>query len=325
MKQQDLTMCKKLLSKVSRSFALTIPMLDDRLYHPIMVAYLQYRLLDNFEDELSGVSRTTQTRLMDTVVRAFDPDNDQPGPELRRLEEGADLIDDPDLQELTEKAGLLRRAADSLEDRVRDSSFKWLVEMNRGMQKYLNKPIATFEELDEYCYYVAGTVGGFLTDTIIIVAEPGEKASGQLRYNFRDSGLFLQKVNLIRDIKRDIEQRNKNFWPLDSLGLSADQLLDPACRKQSMQALERMLENTRQHIAGLVEYMEALPGDVPGYRRFFAVNNALGLATLEQLENNPDLFYGERIKVSKMTFLKILKSPEIIFREKAGNYLDRVD
>jgi farnesyl-diphosphate farnesyltransferase len=36
--------------------------------------------------------------------------------------------------------------------------------MNKGMQKYLDKKVETFAELDEYCYYVAGTVGGFLTD-----------------------------------------------------------------------------------------------------------------------------------------------------------------
>ncbi|HQD05128.1 MAG TPA: squalene/phytoene synthase family protein, partial [Halanaerobiales bacterium] len=44
--------CKKILTEVSRSFALSIPMLDDVLQKPVTIVYLQDRLLDNFEDEL---------------------------------------------------------------------------------------------------------------------------------------------------------------------------------------------------------------------------------------------------------------------------------
>lgn len=49
-----LKFCKSILPKVSRSFALTIPMLDRDLYRPVLITYLQDRLLDNFEDEIDS-------------------------------------------------------------------------------------------------------------------------------------------------------------------------------------------------------------------------------------------------------------------------------
>ena len=43
--------CRDILQDVSRSFALTIPLLDDKMKEPVMITYLQDRLLDSFEDE----------------------------------------------------------------------------------------------------------------------------------------------------------------------------------------------------------------------------------------------------------------------------------
>ncbi len=297
-------------------------MLDKKLYGPIMVSYLQYRLLDNFEDEAEGISFSTKKELMDTVVRAFDPENEDPRPDIEKIEEKAHVIKDPDYRELTEKAGLLRRAADRLGTEVQRISFRGIKEMNAGMKKYLGRQVDSFEDLDEYCYYVAGTVGRFLTDTLVLKADMDDRPASVLRDNFRDAGLFLQKVNIVRDIKKDLETRRKNFWPLKDLNVSEDQLMDERYRGEAMYALSRMLEDTERHINGLVRYMQTLPEKYPGYRRFFAVNNALGLATMERLSDNPEVFYGDKVKVSKRTFSRILNSPEEVFKEKAELYLD---
>ena len=52
MSENALEFCENILKRVSRSFALTIPMLDDKIYKEVMITYLQDRLLDNFEDEV---------------------------------------------------------------------------------------------------------------------------------------------------------------------------------------------------------------------------------------------------------------------------------
>jgi farnesyl-diphosphate farnesyltransferase len=314
--------CEAILTRVSRSFALTIPMLDEEIYFPVMLSYLQDRLLDNFEDEIRDISIDKQKELMDRVVDIFNPYNFHPESSIKIIRENAYRIKDDSLRELTENADLLRRSFESLEDVIKDFSFKWLLEMNKGMKKYLDKEINTFKELNEYSYYVAGTVGGFLTDLIILKSSINDEHKKELLHNFIDAGLFLQKVNLVRDISKDIKNRDKNFWPLNELGLSEKKILDPIYREEAMLALNRMIEDIKLHIEALIRYKEALPANLPGYKRFFTVNNALGLATVEKMDSNPAVFYNDKkVKVSKIEFLSILKNPEHYFNKKCKPYL----
>lgn len=322
MSEEAVKFCRSILSGVSRSFALTIPMLDDRLYRPVMVTYLQDRLLDNFEDEGEDIPVERRKYLMDCVVEAFNPENENYGEAVAEIEKNAQLMPEDELYRLTANTHLIREAYDGLDFRVREFSHRWLVEMNQGMQVYLEKPVNTFSALDEYCYYVAGTVGGFLTDLLVYLSDLPGRSEQILRDNFVDAGLFLQKVNIIRDIKRDLCKRDKNYWPLRELDIDEEELLDEGNRERALAALEEMLTDVERHIPGLRDYMEELPQEFSGYRRFFAVNNALGLATLEKLEDNPEVFYGRRkVKVSKLTFARILKSPEKIFRARSEKYM----
>ncbi|WP_226984151.1 phytoene/squalene synthase family protein [Halothermothrix orenii] len=311
-----------MLPKVSRSFALTIPLLDDKLYMPVLTVYLQDRLLDNFEDEVKGIDIDTRKDLMDSVVALFDPDNEGTNYICNRLKGYSDYIPDNDLQALTEGCHLLKEVYQNLPHKVQRLSFKWLNEMNEGMKKYLTLKIKTFEELDEYCYYVAGTVGGFLTELVLLYGDIHDhKQKEDLLENFTEAGLFLQKINIIRDIKIDLEERNKSFWPMEELGLSDEKILNPDYKEDASRALRVMLSNAKGHIEGLATYFEAIPDNLPGYRKFFSVNNALGIATLEELEGNLKLFYGRgKVKVSKMKFLKILNDPVKFFRQMVIRY-----
>ncbi|MFW6006691.1 MAG: squalene/phytoene synthase family protein [Halanaerobiales bacterium] len=315
--------CKKILPKVSRSFALTIPMLDDNIYKPIMVTYLQDRLLDNFEDEIKDISLKKRKFLMDKVVEIFDPDSNDSNKSLDIIISYADLLEEKSLQNLTRNADILKKAFSLLEYEVKKISYKWLKEMNQGMKKYLTSKVNTFEDLDEYCYYVAGTVGGFLTETIIYKEDLTPSAVKILMSKYKDAGLFLQKVNLVRDIKNDIKNRDKNYWPLQSLNTSVSELLARENEEKSLEILKRMLNNIKSHILSLLEYYQALPDSLPGYKKFFCVNNALGLATIKKMENNPDIFYGKKkVKVPKFQFLKIIKSPEKEFIKRCRDFLN---
>ena len=82
---------------------------------------------------------------------------------------------------------------------------RWLKEMNFGMQKFLKQEVYSFEDLNEYCYYVAGTPSGFLTELIRTRSKNIRDENAKiLNDNERDFGLFLQKVNIIRDFKPDM-------------------------------------------------------------------------------------------------------------------------
>jgi len=319
MSETAINFCKGILPRVSRSFALTIPRLDEDLYLPILINYLQDRLLDNFEDELSNedISLSQRKIMMDKVVELFNPDNSDYRDSALEIKKYAPLMPEDSLQELTDKAVFIRRVYDTLEGNIQAVSFKWLQEMNRGMQKYLTLEIETFAQLDEYCYYVAGTVGGFLTDVILLLRDISEYDKNVLQRNFNAAGLFLQKINLVRDIKRDYLKREKVFWPLKSLGVSLDELFTLENKETALLVLKKMLDNIVGHIPNLINYYEALPDDLPGYKEFFCINNALGLATLNKVEGNPDLFFGKKeVKVSRLEFIKILQNPEKSFYDR---------
>jgi len=323
MSEKAIEFCEKILKRVSRSFALTIPMLDDKIYKEVMITYLQDRLLDNFEDEIKDISFEERIYLMDKVEEIFDPNNDNKEA-VKIVEEKAELFGDKDLKKLTANASLLKEAYELLDEEVKKISYKWLKEMNKGMQKYLAKSVNKFEELDEYCYYVAGTVGGFLTDLIIEKSSITEEKARILKDNFVDAGLFLQKVNLIRDIRKDIKSRDKNYWPLEELGIKEDMILAKEHEEKMNKALKMMLADVEKHVKGLVAYMENIPEEFSGYQKFFAVNNALGLATLKKVENNQHkLFYNDdKVKVGKFQFLKTISFPKKTFHKRAEKFLN---
>ncbi|TDO94502.1 farnesyl-diphosphate farnesyltransferase [Halanaerobium saccharolyticum] len=321
MTAEPMKYAREILKKVSRSFALTIPMLDDEIKDEILLTYLQDRILDNFEDEIHPPDLKLQQEMMDRVSRIFSTAEYDRSSDFAIIKEKSSLIEKDSLRELTENIDLIYRSYQSFEPEIQDISHKWLQEMNQGMQKYLSKKVETFSELDEYCYYVAGTVGGFLTETIIYKFEIEAQNKKRLMDNFNQAGLFLQKVNLIRDIREDLESRDKHFWPLKDLGISEKELIDPSYKKQALAALEKMLADLKTHIPALRKYYQALPAELKGYKKFFAVNNALGLATMEKLKNNPDVFYGNKpVKTSKLTFLNIIRAPEKYLLEQINKY-----
>lgn len=311
MRAEPMKFAKDILGKVSRSFALTIPMLDEEIKDEVLLAYLQDRILDNFEDEIHPPNLKLQKDMMDRVSKIFSTEEYDRSADFKIIEDNSKLIDDDALRKLTKNIDLIYQCYQGFDFKIQEISHKWLQEMNQGMQKYLTEKVETFAELDEYCYYVAGTVGGFLTETIIYKFDISQKNKRILLDNFNQAGLFLQKINLIRDIREDLKNRDKHFWPLKDLGISEEELADPKNQTKALTALAKMLTDLKSHIPALKKYYQALPVELKGYKKFFAVNNALGLATIDELEDNADVFYGNKaVKVSKLKFLDIMRAPE---------------
>lgn len=105
-------------------------------------------------------------------------------------------------------------------------SFRDMVE---GMRMDLYKPrYETFDELYEYCYRVAGSVG--LMTTPIMGVDP--KYKGPLEPVYKAAlalGTANQLTNILRDVGEDVEQRNRIYVPLQELrefGLTEEGVLN---------------------------------------------------------------------------------------------------
>jgi len=201
-----------------------------------------------------------------------------------------------------------------MNDHSKEMIALWFSRMARGMEKYLDKRINTFEEFDEYCYYVGGTVGGLLTDLVIKntrKASPVQrKALVATRNHF---GLFLQKVNIIRDFREDMLSNEKIFWPqalFRQHGIAPEDALKPTNSKKSLAILERMIENSRSHVNHVVRYIKSIPRDFSGYRDFSIINFLMAVETLNRLDGNGDVFYSDSpVKIGSETKKMIISDP----------------
>ena len=96
-----------------------------------------------------------------------------------------------------------------------------------------------------------------------------------LTKNERDFGLFLQKVNIIRDFREDILQHEKIFWPrnlFDEHELRPAELLDEGNKSAAMIILDAMLDNAQKHVKPVKDYLHAIPDEYSGYRTGAAIN-----------------------------------------------------
>ena len=60
--EKALKYCRSSLQNVSRSFALTIPFVEKNILVPILVGYLEARVMDSFEDENPGKEIDSEKR-----------------------------------------------------------------------------------------------------------------------------------------------------------------------------------------------------------------------------------------------------------------------
>jgi len=90
-------------------------------------------------------------------------------------------------------------------------------DMIDGMRMDLVKPrYQTFDELYEYCYRVAGTVG--LMSMPIMGCDDGFEGDLEKVYKSALSlGLANQLTNILRDVGEDVQTRNRIYVPLDEL------------------------------------------------------------------------------------------------------------
>ena len=310
--------CRLALKNVSRSFALTIPMVEENILTPIVVGYLEARIIDSFEDENGEIQITQYERMknIDKVIGIItNPERHDLMERIEELREVAKKLDtNPHYLDLISNIDKVIAVHNTFDPNVKKAINKWFSEMVQGMKKFINVKIKTFDQLDEYCYYVGGTIGGFLTDLVLDGSKKAENwqiaTMNKTKFEF---GKFLQKVNIIRDFREDMLRSKKSFWPeevFEKRGIKQKWALNPKYESEAVEALNEMIEKASYHIKPSIDYIEAVPFDYEGYRKAFAINLQMGIETLRKLKDNPDVFYSNKpVKIDKLTKYRILTNP----------------
>ena len=299
-----------LLKLVSRSFALAIPLLDKNKRLAVETQYLLARVIDTIED--SPLSMDDK----DTLIGAFN--NILLTTDTEKLLAIKNIVHENTTSEndkmLVDNVQLVLDNFFTLDSKIQNISTTYLKEMGYGMLYYQDHDVETFEDLDDYCYYVAGTVGLYLTELVEIVDE--RELSRDYSKSF---ARFLQKVNIIRDAKEDLKE-NRIFWPKEIIGefKIEDLFENPDYENQALLILDNMINNALAEFEQTIYYISSIDcKESKGYRNFTLVSAIMAFETLKLLRNNYDVFSGEPIKIAKKLTL------EIIAKIKAGFYTDK--
>jgi farnesyl-diphosphate farnesyltransferase len=306
----DRAACAEMLPLVSRTFALSIEALPVALRDAVRSAYLLCRIVDTVEDD-AAIDAASRARLFDTFDALCSDDAVDPTA-FERLAADVGLGATPDERRLcTEVASATFRCFRALAATERAAIRPHVLEMARGMREFSSRAdrvgklrLGDLDELERYCYFVAGTVGKLLT-ALFERAVPSidRRSLAAARARAVSFGIALQLVNIVKDVAEDLE-RGDCFLPTElcaAHGLSVERLLHADVRPGALAVVRAVCARAREHLARARAYTLLWP--VPegeAVRLFCAVPLALALATLVEVERGADtLCAGRTPKVSR--------------------------
>jgi squalene-hopene/tetraprenyl-beta-curcumene cyclase len=311
-----MAICRRLLRDVSRTFALSIDMLPPSLRDSVGNAYLLCRIVDCIEDDarLPIDRRLTLFDAFDTVVGDDAANEEVLEPEARR----AGVGETPGENELCAHAGAVLRRFRSLDRARREAIRPRVLEMSRGMREYATRAardghmrIADVADLERYCYFVAGTVGGLLTDLFALDVpgiEPDRLAElHRLAVRF---GVGLQLVNIAKDVAVDLE-RGTCFLPanlLEHAGLAVEELLEPERSARAKRVIGSVCDLAAENLDDARAYTLGWPAGerTRAIRVFCSVPLVLALESLRVVRES-SLARGTSPKVSRSEVFTVLR------------------
>ena len=271
---------KDLLQIVSRSFALCIPLLEKNKINEVENMYLLSRVLDTIEDSSFDIEK--KKSLMKVFFRTLDNGKDVDN-FVQELQEGA--IDDHDkILGVKENYKLILDTFYLLDKPIREVSIKLLLEMSSGMQKYLENEIKQFADLDDYCYYVAGVIGIYMTK--LVELKDGIQLDQKQAINL---GRYLQKVNIIKNFHKD-HQEGRSFWPSSLFNNDRESIVNGENKDKALLILKKMIKNAMKESEAAFEYIASIPYELNGYRKFTLLSAFMASESLRLMHNNPEIF-----------------------------------
>ncbi len=293
-----------LLNLVSRSFALCIPLLPEKVRKNVSNFYLLCRYADTIEDSKLSAE---QKKIIFAEFKYCIQKEDLNKIRMVNSQLSPHIINDNDKKMVRVFDTVLKEFSE-FDVKTKKISKKWLFTMMRGMQKYSHKNIKDFRDLNNYCYFVAGTVGMYLTD-IFTHKFNLEKEHPELVKRAKDFGLLLQKVNIIRDFSKDFGE-GRVYWPKSLFakhGIKVNDAFDAKNSESRQKVLREMIESTKTNLAKSIEYIQLLPKNEPGLRVFCAIPLCMAIPTLMLCNENEAIFNPqEKIKIDKLQTLHIL-------------------
>jgi farnesyl-diphosphate farnesyltransferase len=315
---------EEILHGVSRTFALTIPELPDRLRRPVTTGYLLCRIADTIEDD-RGLEADLKDRYLEAFLEALETGR---GAEefARGLHLRLSARTPADERVLVRGFPRVLRVTHSLPSADRKALLECVSTMSRGMGEYERNRsrcgLADVRDLERYCYYVAGVVGEMLTKLFCNYSPDIEARRPLLETHAVDFGLGLQMTNILMDIWDDID-RGTCWLPREVFqrhGYDLDRLA-PGHRGNIdafMGGMDELIGLAHEKLRSALAYTLLIPRHETGIRRFLAWALLLAVLSLRKVHEKPDFDARTEVKVSRRSLRSALMVSSAMIRSNAA-------
>jgi len=298
----DIAYQKTILGSVSRTFAVTIPLLPPAIEIVVGNTYLLCRIVDTIEDaaEISPNEKQTLSKLFLDAVLGTIPVTSFVSPCLEALKDYSNR----DELDLIAHTPTVLRILRTFTSRDQEAISRCVAIMSEGMSHFhLRQTRAGLQDLaefEEYCYVVAGVVGELLT-TVFGHHSPEFaqhiRGKEQLALAF---GQALQMTNILKDSPED-RARGVSWKPEQ---MSQTELLTIAYEK----------------LQDSLHYISLIPKKEVGIRRFCFLAFGLAVMTLEKIATRQECSDKVVVKLSRNTvwifygFTKLAASSDFLMK-----------
>ena len=303
----DWEYCTRSLRDVSRTFSQPIEMLEEKARIAVTCGYLLCRIADTVEDHptLPHAQRDRLYAEFLAVVERGEP------PEVFERSFAEIIPEDTPETLLCRSLGRVIRVFRTLPPSYQAACAPWVAEMTRGMAIYSHRvtgsdgltAVLTLDDLERYCFFVAGTVGHLLTGVfeLELMDLPPERRA-VLHRTAESFGLGLQLVNILKDVTDDWA-RGVSYVPraaAEAVGLPLSDLLSPERRSQAHAAVAPMFDRAHRHLDEAFAYCLAIPPTARAIRLFCLLPLWMAVRTLSHARGNDAQFTpGAPVKITR--------------------------
>lgn len=315
----DLAFCEDYLVRVSRTFAVNIKILKGDAYKGLLLAYLLCRIADTIEDD-PEFSIDYKVQKLCEYADLFPPTSNYD-------HHIAGFLNNINFQQKSDASELLLNTVRVFNELVKlpvnmiSVISTHVKEMATGMAGFQEKGsgkdlifLEDKEELDRYCYFVAGTVGLMITS---IFSENSSKITPEIEEKLKKRsvafGLGLQITNIAKDFYGDRERG----WCYVPRSFFIDEGIDPVNdsfdEKENgyVNAHKRLINLALTYLDEALLYTLDIPRALIRYRLFCLWPLFMAVESLVKLSGDQNLFRGRTVKISRDDVKRIVRNTSL--------------
>jgi farnesyl-diphosphate farnesyltransferase len=318
---------------VSRTFALTVDVLEEPMSSYICIGYLVCRIADTVEDA-GHIPPAEQADILRLYDAALDPEDDTDIEAFATAVEPYVPEERTDDWDVVVNAPRVVRTFEALPADVREAVTPPARELVQGMAMFVERyadtdglRIQSREELEEYCYYAAGTVGNLITN-LVTRGDIDNERRNKLYDTAEEFGLLLQLVNIAKDVHSDYEDENNVYLPAEWLadeGVPQEEVVAPEHEQRAANVVARTATHARSFLDDAQTYLETVPLTDGNTTAAWGIPYLLAVGTLRELLAHPEDALSDRgVKISRQEVFAVVSTMTGGSRDSLGELRESI-